>query len=157
MMRFHIRDYQRSDAEALADLFRAAVRQIGARDYNAAQVDAWAGGVSAERLGARLGDGRRALVAVGDGDAPLAFGDLEADGHIDFLYAAPDAAGKGITAALYDALEAHARAHGMARLYTEASEAARRFFLKKGFAVVTRRDFVIGSIPMHNYAMEKRL
>lgn len=156
-MRFHIRDYQRSDAEALADLFRAAVRQIGARDYTPAQVDAWAGGVSAERLGARLGDGRTALVAVGDGDAPLAFGDLEADGHIDLLYAAPDAAGKGIAAALYDALESHARAQGMARLYTAASEAARRFFLKKGFAVVTRRDFVMGPTPMHNYAMEKRL
>ncbi|MBS0279097.1 MAG: GNAT family N-acetyltransferase [Proteobacteria bacterium] len=156
-MHFHIRDYQRSDAEALADLFRAAVRQISARDYSAAQVDAWAGGVSAERLGARLGDGRTALVAVGDSDAPLAFGDLEADGHIDFLYAAPDAAGKGIAAALYDALESHARAQDMTRLYTEASEAARRFFLKKGFAVVTRRDFVMGSTPMHNYAMEKRL
>jgi putative acetyltransferase len=157
MMRFHIRAYQSSDAEALSDLFRDAVRQIGARDYTSAQVDAWAGGISGEKLDARLGDGRTTLVAVDDGDVPLAFGDLEADGHIDFLYAAPEAAGKGIVAALYDALETHACSRGMTRLYTEASEAARRFFLKKGFAVTARRDFSIGAVPIHNYAMEKKL
>jgi putative acetyltransferase len=154
---FRLRDYTRSDAEALANLFRRAVRGIGARDYSAAQVDAWAGGVVAERLDARLGDGRTTLVAVDDDGAPLAFGDLEADGHIDFLYAAPEAAGKGVAAALYDALEAHACSRGMTRLYTEASEAARRFFLRKGFAVTARRDFSIGDAPMHNYAMEKKL
>lgn len=157
MIGFHIRAYRHNDAEALADIFRNAVRHIGARDYTSAQVDAWAGGVSAERLAARLGDGRTTLVAVDDRGTPLAFGDLEANGHIDFLYAAPDVAGKGVAAALYDALENHARANSIARLYVEASEAARHFFLKKGFAVVMRRDFFIGDVPIHNYAMEKTL
>jgi putative acetyltransferase len=87
----------------------------------------------------------------------LAFGDLEADGHIDFLYAAPQAAGTGIVSVLFDALEVAARAQGAARLYTEASEAARRFFLKKDFTLLHRRDFKVGEVSMHNYAMEKQL
>jgi putative acetyltransferase len=154
---FRIRAYTPGDAAALADIFRASVREIGTRDYSPEQIAAWAGGVSAEGLGARLSDGRVTLVAVNDGNVPLAFGDLESDGHIDFLYAAPEAAGKGIAAALYDVLETHARANGIEQLYTEASEAARRFFLKKGFAVTARRDFSIGAVPIHNYAMEKKL
>jgi putative acetyltransferase len=152
-----MRDYARGDSEALADIFRRAVREIGPRDYSAEQIEAWAGGLRTDRLDARLSDGRLCLVAIDDANTPLAFGDLEADGHIDFLYAAPQAAGKGIAAALYDALETRARARGMIRLYTEASEAARRFFLKKGFAVVGRRDFFIGDVSIHNYAMEKKL
>jgi putative acetyltransferase len=98
-----------------------------------------------------------ALVTEGDDGEVLAFGDLEADGHIDFLYAAPEAVGKGVAAALYDELETAARERGIARLYSEASEAARRLFLKKGFTVLHRRDFDVRGVPIHNYAMEKRL
>jgi putative acetyltransferase len=156
-LRFSIRPYVSSEAVALTELFRNSVRAIGPRDYSAQQVAAWADRVSAERLDARLLDGRLTLVAEGEDGRRLAFGDLEADGHIDFLYASPDAAGKGVVTALYGALETQARAQGMTRLYTEASEAARRFFLKHGFAVVQRRDFSIGETPMHNYAMEKQL
>ena len=88
----HIRDFASDDSKELASLFRRAVREIGARDYNAAQIDAWAGGICAENLNARLSDGRLALVAVGEDGKLLAFGDLEASGHLDFLYALPEAA-----------------------------------------------------------------
>ena len=153
----HIRDFASDDSKELASLFRRAVREIGARDYNAAQIDAWADGISAENLDARLSDGRLALVAVGEDGKLLAFGDLEASGHLDFLYALPEAAGKGIAARLYETLETRARAKAITRLYTEASEPARRFFLKTGFVVLRRRDFMIGTTPIHYYAMEKLL
>jgi hypothetical protein len=45
----------------------------------------------------------------------------------------------------------------LARIYMEASEAARRFFLRRGFEVLERRDLLIGEVPIHNFAMEKRL
>ena len=141
-------------------LFQRAVREIGSRDYTSAQVEAWTGGTVEQRakgLAARLGDGRLTLIMVDDEDRPLAFGDLESDGHIDFLYALPEAAGKGIVATLYDALEQSARDQGIARLTSEASEAARRFFLKRGFTVLHRRDFEVTGVPIHNYAVEKRL
>ena len=34
---------------------------------------------------------------------------------------------------------------------------ARRFFLRRGFVVVARRDFEVAGTPIHNYAVEKRL
>ena len=153
-----IRDYEAGDAAALSALYRRSVEAIGPRDYTAEQVAAWAAlALSPERIEALSRDGRRLLVAVEGDGPPLAFGDLEADGHIHFLYCAPEAAGRGVASALYDELERTARAQGLTRLYSEASEAARRFFAKKGFTVLAKREFEVGGVPIHNYAVEKRL
>lgn len=153
-----IRPFRPEDAGPLADLYARSVRELGARDYTAEQVTAWAAlGPSPERIVELAGDGRTTLVAV-DGDArPIAFGDLEADGHIDHLYAAPEAAGRGVAGAVYDELEALARRRGVARLHSEASEGARRFFVRRGFAVTGRRDLDVSGVRIHNYAVEKSL
>jgi putative acetyltransferase len=45
----------------------------------------------------------------------------------------------------------------MTKLFVETSEAARRLFLKKGFAQVKRRDFLVRGVSIHNYLMEKFL
>lgn len=153
-----VRPFRPEDAPALAALFHAAVHGIAGRHYTEAQVNAWAPKVpDPARFAARAADGRVLLVAADESDAPLAYGDLEADGHIDHLFCRPDAAGTGVAAALCAALEAEARALGLARLYVEASEPARRFFLKRGFALLARRDFELDGVPIHNFAMEKRL
>ncbi|MBV9881651.1 MAG: GNAT family N-acetyltransferase [Sphingomonadaceae bacterium] len=153
-----IRPFQPADAPALAALFHAAVHGIARLYYSEAQVQAWAPGVpDPARFEARAADGRILLVAADAEDAPLAYGDLEPDGHIDHLFCRPDAAGTGITALLYKALEAEARALGIERLHVEASEPARRFFLKQGFAELARRDFELAGVPIHNFAMEKQL
>jgi putative acetyltransferase len=153
-----IRPFIPADAPALAALFHAAVHTIAAAHYSPAQVGAWAPGVpDPARFVARAGDGRLLLVAVDEAGAPLAYGDLEADGHIDHLFCRPDAAGTGVTAALYAEIEAAARALGLARLHVEASEPARRFFLKQGFALAGRNDFELAGVPIHNFRMEKLL
>jgi putative acetyltransferase len=153
-----IRPARPEDDAAIADLYRRSVTGIGPRDYSPVQVAAWAGRApSAEVVAARNADGRTVLVAVDDADRPIAFGDVEADGHIDFLYCAPEAAGRGIAAAIYDHLELAARAAGATRLHVEASEAARRLFARKGFRLVARRDREIDGVAIHNFAMEKDL
>lgn len=153
-----IRFYQDGDAEALAGVFERSVRVIGARDYSPAQLEAWIGEEPrAERFRSRMADGRRCWVAL-DGEGRItAFVDLEADGHIDFLFADPGVAGQGVASDLLDILERAARDDGIVRLYVEASEAARRFFLKRGYTVRRRRDFDIRGVAIHNYAMEFRL
>ena len=155
-MDFTIRPYKSSDASAIVDVFTRSVTGVGPRDYRVDQVAAWAGcapDVAAVR--ARCADGRKVWVAVDSADRPIAYIDLEADGHLDHLYAAPEAAGQGVAAALYQDLEDYARSEGIPRIYVEASEAAKRFFSRYGYAVVKRRDFEIGGVPIHNYAMEK--
>ena len=152
-----IRPYQDGDAAALASVFERAVRTIGARDYSPAQIEAWIGDEPrGESFRTRMADGRRCWVAL-DGDGRVtAFVDLEADGHIDFLFADPAVAGRGVASALLDIVERTARDEGMERLYVEASEAARRFLSKRGYRVERRRDFEIRGVAIHNYAMEFR-
>ncbi len=153
-----IRIYDAKDAGALSQLYRRSVEQLAIQDYTEAQVAVWVSlSPTAERLHDLSKDGRARFVAVDALDHPLAFADLEADGHIHFLYCAPEAIGTGVAAALYDTLENNARLRNIPRLYTEASEAARRFLLKKAFRVKARRELEISGVEIHNYAMEKQL
>lgn len=151
-----VRPYRPADAPALSALYEASVRELGARDYSPAQIEAWASlAPSAEALDGRMEDGRIRLVAVADEMA--GFIDVEPDGHIDLLYVAPAAAGAGVTRLLLETAEALAPLSGASRLYAEASETARPAFERLGFSVVARRDFEVAGVPIHNWAVEKAL
>jgi putative acetyltransferase len=153
-----VRPFELGDEAKLAALFHAAIHQVAAQHYTREQVNAWAPEVpDPARFLSRGTDGRTLLVAVDEADEPLAYGDVEADGHIDHLFCRPDVAGTGVTAELYIELEKAAVKHGIFMLFTEASEPAKRFFLKRGFEVMERRDFEIAGVPIHNFRMEKRL
>lgn len=153
-----VRRFQPDDAPDLAQIFYAAVHQIARPHYSLEQVGAWAPALpSLESFVCRSRDGRLVLVALDQLDRPLAYGDLEGDGHIDHLYCRPDIAGTGIASFLYDRIEAAAVARGIGRIFVEASEPARRFFLKKDFVTLGRRDIDLGNVPIHNFQMEKRL
>jgi putative acetyltransferase len=153
-----VRPFRADDAPALARIFHAAVHEIASQYYSAEQVAAWSPGPPAAGWYLpRALDGRVVLVAVDDRDEPLAYGDIEADGHIDHFYCRPDAARTGVTTRLYEALETVTAELGIDRLYVEASEPARRFFERRGFEAIMRRDFLIRGVQIHNYRMEKRL
>ena len=153
-----IRTYERPDAADVADVFYRSVREVALSDYTAEQVKAWVPGRwDAEREHRRSGDGRLVLVAADESGHVVAFIDLEPDGHIDRLFCAPEAAGRGIASLLYEALETAARAQGIERLFTEASEMARRFFERKGFTVLQRQDKILRGVPIHNYRMAKTI
>jgi putative acetyltransferase len=153
-----IRAYEQQDAVGVADVFYRSVREVALSDYTAEQVKAWAPARrDAEQEHLRSGDGRLVLVAADEPGHVVAFIDLEPDGHIDRLFAAAEAAGRGVASRLYDAIETAARAQGIERLFTEASELARRFFERKGFTVLERQDLIVGGVPIHNYRMAKTL
>lgn len=157
-MSVRIRKYRSGDGRHMAGIFRAAVEQTGRRGYSKEQVRAWAeNGPDAEDFVERSADGRTLLVAVDEHDNPVAYGDLEQDGHIDHLFCHPGAGRTGMGSALCDEIERLAREMKLPRLYVEASEIARPLFERKGFRVVGRRDFEVRGVPIHNYAMEKVL
>jgi putative acetyltransferase len=156
-VRHAIRACRPGDATALADLYRRSVMHYGLGAYSPVQVAAWAGSISAQKIAARSGDGRHVAVAVDAAGGILGWGDLEADGHVDFLYCAPEAEGRRVGSALVAALEAHARAAGMARLTVEASVLARQLFARRGFALLHRNDVAVNGVALHNFSMEKRL
>lgn len=153
-----VRPFHDSDAPVLAEIFFTAVREIGGRHYSHEQIRAWAPEPpSPERFRGKASDGRTLLVALGENDLPIAYGDLEPNGHIDHLYCSPTHSRKGVAAAVYEELETAARAAGIGKLYVEASEPARRFFEKHGFVVDGRSDFKINAVAIHNWRMSKQL
>jgi putative acetyltransferase len=142
----------------LAAIFFAAVRAVSHGDYTQAQIEAWAPEPPhPETFRERAADGRLLLVAVDKTDRPLAYGDLQPDGHLDHLYRHPDASRMGIAAQVYAGLEDAAQEQGLTRLFVEASEPAKRFFLRRGFTLIERRKFDLRGTPIHNYTMERRL
>jgi putative acetyltransferase len=153
-----IRAYERRDAADAADVFYRSAREVALSDYTADQVKAWVPERwDAEQEHRRSGNGRLVLVAADQWDHVVAFIDLEPDGHIDRLFCAPEATGRGIASQLYDGIETAAREQGIGRLFTEASEPARRFFERKGFLVLERQDKILRGVPIHNYRMAKTL
>lgn len=153
-----VRAFGPADAAAVAAMLRQSVEGLAGADYSALQVAAWAACMpDAGAVTARCADGRQSWVALGADGAMLGFTDLEGDGHIDLLYVAPAAKGRGVADALTDALFAHARAVGLTQLHVEASEAARRFYRKRGFIERGRRDLSLDGVPIHNYAMDLAL
>ena len=161
-MPYSIREFETRDAQAIADLTLEAIRAVGAHRYTPDQVAAWAARhPGAERFLARAAEGHQIFVAESASGTVAAYSLLEPDGHLDMLYCHPDHTRRGLADALLDHSESHARAKGMSRLYTEASELARPAFERAGYVMQHRRDFTIEhdgrEVAIHNYAMEKPL
>lgn len=152
----HVRASRATDVGALADILQASVKGLAGEYYSSAQVQAWMAVLpDVTRIKNQTLDGRKTFIAETSSEGVCGLIDLEACGHIDYLYIRPEKAGQGLATIMYNHLEAYAIRHGMTRLYTEASEHARRFFLAKGFSELHRRDFEVGGVSIHNYAMEK--
>lgn len=131
---------------------------IGPAAYEARQIAAWAARhPSAEKYRARVRGGAVIFVAEAPGGEPVAYALLEPDGHLDHLYNHPEHTRQGLASQLLLAAENHAKSEGLTRLYTEASELARAAFERVEYTLLHRRDFDIDGVPIHNYAMEKRL
>ncbi|NBB24750.1 GNAT family N-acetyltransferase [Porphyrobacter sp. SLTP] len=156
-----MRAFGPADAEAIAALTLAAIRQTALRAYSPEQVAAWSARYSPARLLESAARGDVILVAADADDRPAAYTVLEAEGHLDMLYCHPAHTERGLGLRLLNEAEEAARKLGVERLYTEASELARPVFERAGYALLHRRDFAIpgddGEVAIYNYAMEKQL
>jgi len=145
-----------TDVPLLAEIFRAAIEELTADDYSAAQQEAWASAADdEEEFGRRLA-GELTLVATYGGSA-VGFASLAGNAKIDMLYVHPAAAGQGAGAMLADALEKLAAARGTKELTVDASDTARGFFEKRGFTAKTRNTVPLGDEWLANTTMTKAL
>ena len=132
-----VRKYEAGDEHAAIGVFEQSVREIGPAKYSAEQVAAWLSGNGDPKAWAMRMLGRETFVAL-DGGRVVGWIEMENDGHVDFLYCSPEAAGQGVAGALYDALLARAREMRLPRLFSEASRFAESFFLKRGWKLDAR-------------------
>lgn len=149
-----LREYQTSDAESLAAIYRDAVIGIGSTAYNPQQIAVWSSypediAEFSQQLSLGL-----TLVAVKDSQL-AAFGQLNPPAHIAFIYTASDFARLGCATAIYQRLETHAISQGVERLYTEASRISKYFFLKMGFRIVETEIVERKGVQFERFKMEK--
>ncbi|QND50133.1 GNAT family N-acetyltransferase [Rhizobium lusitanum] len=148
-----IREYSPADAGATIDIFLRAIREIASKDYNPAQIDAWAK-VDDAGVWAEWRASRPTWLAIHD-TQPVGFADLKADGCLDMMFVHPDHQGKGVASLLLEAVEAAARGQGHRRIFTEASLTARPFFERKGFIVLAAQTVEKRGQTLPNFRMEK--
>ncbi len=152
-----LRRYRDVDAGPLCELFFRSVREVGPAKYSDAQVQAWAHDVpDAAAWGRRMRE-NYTIVAVRDGDVPVGWIELETSGHVEMLYCAPEAAGRGVAARLYVAAEALARERGLTVLTTDASRFAESFLRKHGWSVDERETVIRFGVEIQRARMSKSL
>jgi putative acetyltransferase len=145
-----------TDVPLLAEIFRAAIEELTAEDYSDAQQEAWASAANDEEsFGAKLAN-ELTLVAT-YGGAAVGFASLAENRRIDMLYVHPAASEQGAGAMLCDALEKLAAARGLKEITVDASDSARRFFEKRGYAAQTRNTVSAGGEWLANTTMTKPL
>lgn len=157
MTEITIHRFRAGQGDLLGQLFHRSVHEGAAAVYDEAQRRAWSPEPPAgPAWEARLA-GSVALVAWA-GRTPVGFMTLDAGtGCLDLAFVAPEWQGQGVAAMLYGLLERCAQRRGLAQLTTDASEAARGFFLSRGWQDGPRQEVIRQGVSLHNYRMAKSL
>jgi putative acetyltransferase len=144
------------DVLTIARLFRDTVHAVNRQDYSAAHLDAWAPyQVDLEHWRGVI-DGSYFMVAI-TGGMVVGFANLEGDDYVDQLFVHKDLLRKRIGTKLMEELEREAKRRGAARLWTQSSITARKFFERQGFATLQAQRSTYNGQIFDNFAMEKRL
>lgn len=157
-MGYSIRSFEEGDAEALAELGRAAIGAIGPDAYSEEQVEAWLSNFAGpEVYQAQADAGTQIFIATDDDEVPVAYAMLEQTGHLDHLYCHPDHTNEGIASSLLETAALYAKYHGITHLFTEASEIAKPAFESAGYTAMKKRTFEIDGVEITNWAMVKTI
>ncbi len=153
-----IRAFRADDADHLPGIFREAVSRLGPVAYSREQVAAWLTRLpEASQFRGHARDGSDIFIATDEADLPVGYVLCHPDGHLDQLYCHPDHGRHGLGRQLVEAVETAALQRRLPAITTHASEIARPLFEQSGYDILRRRDFQLGGVPIHNYAMMKRL
>ena len=144
------------DAPRLAALFRESVETLAEDFYEEDQLAAWAARAEDEAAFAAKLAGALTIVALVEQEI-AGFASLEKNQTIEMLYVHPDFARQGVGSTLTDALEKLAAARGTSMLDVEASDAARDFFIKRGFTSQSRNTVEIEGEWLGRTRMTKAL
>lgn len=150
-----IRRFTDEDAEDTARIRAATITQL-TEFYEREALEAWAGSITAEDFKRSANEYHR-FVAVEDGRI-LGYGDWKpASNEFAGIYIDPDAQGKGVGSALFDAIESDAREAGAPRLWANATKNARGFYERHGFMEEGEGYYEADGYRIRTLMMGKRL
>ena len=151
-----LRIYEIADTEEIMKLFYDTVHEVNIHDYTQEQVDAWAPSNMDIHLWIKGLGSKFTYVAEEQGKI-IAFGELEANGHIDRFYCHKDFQRKGIGKKILEQLESKARSLKIEKLFLEASITAKPFFESQNFIVVKQQEVERRGQTLINFIMEKSI
>jgi putative acetyltransferase len=126
-----VRRFNLQDAEATRTIFVRAVLQGAKGRYSDAELQDWVPDPTMPPDWGIWLAGHITFVACNP--APIGFMMVERSGYLNMAFVVPEFMGKGVADALYDAIQAEARALGLAEMTVLASRYAQSFFLRHGW------------------------
>ena len=145
-----LRAFRSRCVEDLIHIFTLSIKSTCAKDYSKEQIEAWLSGVDKTKWRAMFKD-HYSMIALKD-NTPIGFGDISEDGYLNMLYVHPDYQNQGVATRICDALEQRVEKN----ITVDASITAKDFFLKRGYAVVTKQTVYRKGIALNNFRMMKQ-
>lgn len=152
-----VREYRDSDARSLADLYYDTIHRVNARDYSAAQIQAWAPLEARDDAAWKTRFAKtRPFVAELD-DRVAGFAELGSDGHIDCFYCRADCLRQGVGSALMGRIVRVARDGELREVHAAVSSTAKPFFESAGFEVLGEDSVTRRGVNIERFVMRLRL
>jgi putative acetyltransferase len=153
---YTIRRATPADAEQITPVHVASIRTLCAKDYTPEQINAWAGWKSPGKYRKAMAAGEVFYVADVAGRV-VGFSALLGD-EVRAVYLHPDHVGRGLGRKLLEALEAEARARGVAELRLTSTLTSLRFYEACGYTKGDLHDHpVTGGVTLPCVHFTKRL
>ena len=131
-----IRDAKQSDADTIADVLVASIRELCVRDHGGAERPLlhWLANKTPENVRRWLNN-RDNIILVAERDGQItAVGGLQTSGTVILNYVAPTFRFQGVSKAMMAELERRARQLGLPVLTLESTHTAHDFYLALGYA-----------------------
>ena len=155
-MTFQVREFRQGDEIALRAVFVSSLHAFARRDYAPDLIAAWEWATSDPVTWRdRLRINRPFIVE--SGDAIAGFADVQPSGFINQFFVAGPYGGRGVASMLMTRIHECAGTRGTHELSSHVSLRAEGLFLKWGFAVVERREVMLGGVLLPNALMTNRL
>jgi len=144
------------DLHELSTLYRDTISLVNIKDYNAAQVNAWAGRWT-NIAGWTEKITQQHFIVEEIGGVIAGFSSLTTSGHLDMMFVHHKYQGQGIAKRLVNEIVAVATGRGYEQLTSDVSITARPFFERMGFTVITPQIVSIDDVELTNFKMVKPL
>lgn len=151
-----LRKYQSADCKQIVELFYNTVHSVNKKDYNEAQLEAWAPNeINSSTWDKSLLE--HYSVVVEKNSLIIGFGDLDKTGYLDRLYVHKDYQGLGVATIIVNQLEKYAQAKGVKIITTAVSITAKSFFEKCGYRTIKEQTVERKGQYLTNFIMQKNI
>lgn len=152
----NVRMYRSEDCKEIVELFYNTVHSVNSKDYNEAQLDAWAPkDINISKWDKSLSE--HYSVVIEDNNIIIGFGDLDIDGYFDRLYVHKDYQGAYVATIIVKEIEKYAQENRIKIITTHSSITAKPFFEKQGYKVTKEQVVERKGQILKNFIMEKTL